>query len=220
MIHLIQQLMKRGKGLAIVGGVVEGKFEEKHEFVEASMLKMREALIERGIEGFPEVICAPTIYEGYKTLVTAKGLGSLRPNTVMLGFPNDVNSMRSVFTTPLFNLSLSFCLPASLIKPTLKTAKMKLITMHSCAVSWLSLKRLYSFAREVNSSQLLPVAMKGAGRMQECMRRCLAILMFGGSSIYFHPMDSCFCCLIYSNSTKCGKSKEPSFEIHVHHLFK
>jgi hypothetical protein len=94
MIHLVQQLMKRGKGLAIIGGVVEGKFEEKHAFVEGSMLKMREAMHDRGIEGFAEVICAPSVYEGYKTMVTAKGLGSLRPNTVMLGFPSDVATMR------------------------------------------------------------------------------------------------------------------------------
>lgn len=94
MIHLVQQLMKRGKGLAIVGGVIEGAFEEKHELCEASMLKMRDALTERGIEGFPEVICAPTTFEGYKTLVTAKGLGSLRPNTVMLGFPTNIKFMR------------------------------------------------------------------------------------------------------------------------------
>ena len=40
----------------------------------------------RGIEGFPEMICALSTYAGYKTLVTAKGLGALRPNTVMLGW--------------------------------------------------------------------------------------------------------------------------------------
>mmetsp|Transcript_21522 Transcript_21522/g.25435 ORF Transcript_21522/g.25435 Transcript_21522/m.25435 type:complete len:889 (+) Transcript_21522:16-2682(+) len=95
MIHLVQQLMKRGKGLAIVGGVVEGSFEEKHEFAETAMLKLHEALVERGIEGFPEIICAQSRYEGYKTLVTAKGLGSLRPNTVMLGWPTDVGKMTS-----------------------------------------------------------------------------------------------------------------------------
>jgi potassium/chloride transporter 4/5/6 len=94
MIHLIQQLMKRGKGLAIVGGVIEGTFEEKHELAETAMLKLHGALAERGIEGFPEIICAPSVYEGYKTLVTAKGLGSLRPNTVMLGWPTDVGKMK------------------------------------------------------------------------------------------------------------------------------
>jgi len=33
--------------------------------------------------------CPLARYEGYKTLVTAKGLGSLRPNTVMLGWPHE-----------------------------------------------------------------------------------------------------------------------------------
>jgi len=87
MIHLIQQLMKRSKGLSIVAGVIEGTFEEKHLVVEKARDKLGESLKERGIEGFPEIITAPNRYEGYKTLVTAEGLGSLRPNTVMLGWP-------------------------------------------------------------------------------------------------------------------------------------
>jgi hypothetical protein len=51
---------------------------------------MEKAMVDRGIEGFPEVIPARTRYEGYKILVTGKGLGSLRPNTVMLGWPTNI----------------------------------------------------------------------------------------------------------------------------------
>jgi len=95
MIHLAHQLMKRGKGLSIFAGVVEGAFEEKHAFAETALKELTLAMKERQIEGFPEMICAPTRYEGYKTLVAAKGLGSLRPNTVMLGWPADASSMSS-----------------------------------------------------------------------------------------------------------------------------
>ena len=37
-----------------------------------------------------EMICSASLFEGYKTLVTAKGLGGLRPNTVMLAWPKEI----------------------------------------------------------------------------------------------------------------------------------
>jgi potassium/chloride transporter 4/5/6 len=90
MLHLVCQMMKRGKGLSIIAGVVEGNFEEKVSVVDGARLFMEKAMADRGIEGFPEVIPARTRYEGYKILVTGKGLGSLRPNTVMLGWPTNI----------------------------------------------------------------------------------------------------------------------------------
>jgi len=60
--------------------------QDKNELCDKALGQLRSAMQVRGIEGFPEMICAPTTYEGYKTLVTAKGLGALRPNTVMLGW--------------------------------------------------------------------------------------------------------------------------------------
>ena len=95
MLHLVCQMMKRGKGLSIVAGVVEGAFEEKVEFVEGARLLMEKAMADRGIEGFPEVIPARSRYEGYKILVTGKGLGSLRPNTVMLGWPSNIRGFNN-----------------------------------------------------------------------------------------------------------------------------
>ena len=47
----IQQLMKRGKGLSVIGGVVEGAYEDKAEFVDTACAKLAHAMVERGIEG-------------------------------------------------------------------------------------------------------------------------------------------------------------------------
>lgn len=38
------------------------------------------------------MICAPSLFDGYKTLVTAKGLGSLQPNTVLLAWPKNITT--------------------------------------------------------------------------------------------------------------------------------
>ena len=43
-----------------------------------------------GVEGFAEVVCARSRLEGYQFLLHAKGLGPLRPNTVLMHWPNDL----------------------------------------------------------------------------------------------------------------------------------
>ena len=90
MLHVVCQLMKRGKGLSIVAGVLEGAYEAKVPVLDSALASLQEAMAVRGIEGFPEMICSPSLFEGYKTLVTAKGLGGLRPNTVMLAWPKEI----------------------------------------------------------------------------------------------------------------------------------
>ena len=65
----------------------------------------------KGLEGFPEIIPARTRYEGYKTLVTGKGLGYLRPNTVMLGWPNNIRGSTNICNEPYMSDTdeMEFC---------------------------------------------------------------------------------------------------------------
>jgi hypothetical protein len=48
-------------------------------------IKLAEKMDEKHIEGFPEIVCAPSVTDGMTFLVNAKGLGVLRPNTVRAG---------------------------------------------------------------------------------------------------------------------------------------
>mmetsp|Transcript_19745 Transcript_19745/g.27363 ORF Transcript_19745/g.27363 Transcript_19745/m.27363 type:complete len:964 (+) Transcript_19745:202-3093(+) len=94
MINLIQQLMKRGKGISFVAGVVEGDYTPANVQLAKSAVKCLKVIMrEKKIDGFPEVIVAPTIYEGQRFLIQGKGFGVLRPNTVMMGFPSDLDNM-------------------------------------------------------------------------------------------------------------------------------
>ena len=79
--------------------------------VENARLLMEKAMTDRGIEGFPEIIPARTRYEGYKTLVTGKGLGYLRPNTVMLGWPNNIRGSTNICNEPYMSDTdeMEFC---------------------------------------------------------------------------------------------------------------
>ena len=46
-------------------------------------------IIKEDLEAFPNVVAAPTITEGIEYLVQCCGLGALRPNTLLLGWPNE-----------------------------------------------------------------------------------------------------------------------------------
>ena len=98
MINLISQLMKRGKGMSFVAGVVKGEFNRSNAAMARKATKHLGALIaEKGIEGFPEVVVAPSIGEGQRYMVQGKGFGVLRPNTVMMGFPSNYQVRQSAF---------------------------------------------------------------------------------------------------------------------------
>ena len=80
MLHVVCQLMKRGKGLSIVAGVLEGAYEAKVPVLDSALASLQEAMAVRGIEGFPEMICSASLFEGYKTL------GELLPLAAFIGF--------------------------------------------------------------------------------------------------------------------------------------
>ena len=93
MINLIAQLMRRGKGLAIVGGVIIGELRDHWEAADQARAKLKAKLRDAKIEGFPEVVVARSESEGHLLLVQCKGLGVLRPNAVMIGWPARVRAM-------------------------------------------------------------------------------------------------------------------------------
>ena len=111
MINLIAQLMRRGKGLAIVGGVIIGELRDHWEAADQARAKLKAKLRDAKIEGFPEVVVARSESEGHLLLVQCKGLGVLRPNAVMIGWPARVRAMaeaqRREFTSFIEDVALS-----------------------------------------------------------------------------------------------------------------
>ncbi|KAJ1445563.1 amino acid permease-domain-containing protein [Pelagophyceae sp. CCMP2097] len=90
MIHFLAQLMKRGRGLALVNGVMvsdEGVTERAVSKADRARRALRATLRERGVEGFADVVVAESVVQGQKLLIQAKGIGFFRPNTVMVGWP-------------------------------------------------------------------------------------------------------------------------------------
>ena len=90
MINLIAQLMKHGKGLALVNGVLvsdQGITVETVSRADRARRHLRAFLADREVKGFADVVIAPSAVHGQRLLLQAKGVGFFRPNTIFLGWP-------------------------------------------------------------------------------------------------------------------------------------
>ena len=80
--------VSRDRGLLTLASVVpeEGWDDAR---TEEARRTVREWAERRGVEAFVRVHAAPDAWEGMRELVRAYGFGPLRPNTVMIGLPED-----------------------------------------------------------------------------------------------------------------------------------
>ena len=75
-------------GILNLGQVIQGEVENRID-----RISNQEELLEKFIEdeqltAFPNVVASPTLTEGIEYLVQCSGLGALRPNTLLLGWPD------------------------------------------------------------------------------------------------------------------------------------
>lgn len=86
MITFASQL-KAGKGLTLIASVLEGEHQERlGEALEAKQALMK-IVKEEKVRGFVDVIVSRNVNEAVKYLVQSAGLGGMRHNTVILGWP-------------------------------------------------------------------------------------------------------------------------------------
>lgn len=86
MLSFAQQL-KAGKGFMLVSSVLKGNFLDKYPEAKAAEQEVRKTMEEYKLRGFQQVIASDDISHGINVLVQSSGLGGLRHNTIMLGFP-------------------------------------------------------------------------------------------------------------------------------------
>jgi potassium/chloride transporter 4/5/6 len=85
---LVSQL-KAGKGLTVSATVIEGDFIKKtgHD-VQSTKKELVRLMDEEKVKGFADVLVSNNTSEGLSHLIQIAGLGGLKPNTVILGWPN------------------------------------------------------------------------------------------------------------------------------------
>ena len=75
-------------GILNLGQVIQGDVEKRVDRIINQEQILQRFIVEQKLDAFPNIVAAPTVTEGIKYLVQCSGLGALRPNTLMLGWPS------------------------------------------------------------------------------------------------------------------------------------
>ena len=80
-----------GQGILTLAHVVTGGIEDHAERRDRYEKLLRTFIAKEGLEAFPAVACDETLIQGINALIQCHGIGGLRPNTVLLGWPRDAS---------------------------------------------------------------------------------------------------------------------------------
>ncbi|GAB0202250.1 solute carrier family 12 member 6-like [Grus japonensis] len=80
--------LQAGKGLTVVGSVIPGELPHDQPRARQAERALRAGLAGAGARGFVQVLVAPGRGPGLSALVQGCGLGALRPNAVLMGWPH------------------------------------------------------------------------------------------------------------------------------------
>jgi Amino acid permease/Solute carrier family 12 len=79
-----------GRGVLSLGHVISGEFEDRRERAYNAERMLRHAISKEGLAAFPAVVVDEDLLEGVKALLQCHGIGGVRPNTLLLGWSDDV----------------------------------------------------------------------------------------------------------------------------------
>ncbi|KAI1888664.1 hypothetical protein AGOR_G00187470 [Albula goreensis] len=80
--------LKAGKGLTIVGTVISGNFLNSYGEALAAEQTLKQLMEQERVKGFCQCIVAHKPREGISHMIQASGLGGMRHNTVLMGWPH------------------------------------------------------------------------------------------------------------------------------------
>eukprot|EP00035_Acanthoeca_spectabilis_P040247 m.68425 g.68425 ORF g.68425 m.68425 type:complete len:994 (+) comp9919_c0_seq2:60-3041(+) len=87
LVHLAGQL-KGGKGLTMIASVLLGRYQDRWQEAAAGQKTLKRALKTASADGFAQVMVGSDIESAVTYLIQGSGLGALRHNTVILGWPH------------------------------------------------------------------------------------------------------------------------------------
>lgn len=79
--------LKAGKGLTLVCSVLEGEYSKMYSECQASKQSLKKVLEEERVKGFADVVAGGNTIDAICHLIQTAGLGGLKHNTVILGWP-------------------------------------------------------------------------------------------------------------------------------------
>ncbi|RXM27592.1 Solute carrier family 12 member 6 [Acipenser ruthenus] len=79
--------LKAGKGLTIVGSVIVGNFLESYGEALAAEQTLKHLMQQEKVKGFCQLVVAVKVREGISHLIQSCGLGGMKHNSVVMGWP-------------------------------------------------------------------------------------------------------------------------------------
>ncbi|KAI1281976.1 Solute carrier family 12 member 6 [Halotydeus destructor] len=79
--------LKAGKGLSMVGSILEGSWRQRYNEVAPARQALRKLMNQERVKGFPDVLVSPSLSDGLCYFSQVSGLGGMKPNTVVMGWP-------------------------------------------------------------------------------------------------------------------------------------
>ncbi|RNA10301.1 solute carrier family 12 member 6 isoform X2 [Brachionus plicatilis] len=81
--------LRAGKGLFVTASVIQGDYLKNSQLAKACKNKIEELMDEFKIKGFSDCLVARNIEDGICHLIQNEGLGGLRPNTILINWPEN-----------------------------------------------------------------------------------------------------------------------------------
>ncbi|XP_036918837.1 solute carrier family 12 member 7 isoform X2 [Sturnira hondurensis] len=79
--------LKAGKGLTIVGSVLEGTYLDKHVEAQQAEENIRSLMSAEKTKGFCQLVVSSNLRDGMSHLIQSAGLGGMKHNTVLMAWP-------------------------------------------------------------------------------------------------------------------------------------
>ncbi|GCC33899.1 hypothetical protein chiPu_0012370 [Chiloscyllium punctatum] len=79
--------LKAGKGLTIVGSVIQGNFLENYGEAQAAEQTIKNMMAIEKVKGFCQIVVSSKVREGIAHLIQSCGLGGMKHNSVVMGWP-------------------------------------------------------------------------------------------------------------------------------------
>lgn len=80
-------MKKKGRGMSIFVSILDGEYHECAEDAKTACKQLDAYIDYKRCEGVAEIVVAPSMSEGFRGIVQTMGLGNLKPNIVVMRYP-------------------------------------------------------------------------------------------------------------------------------------
>ncbi|URE17899.1 Amino acid permease [Musa troglodytarum] len=80
-------MKKKGRGMSIFVSIIDGDYHELAEDAKTACRQLSTYIDYKRCEGVAEIVVAPTMSDGFRGIVQTMGLGNLKPNIVVMRYP-------------------------------------------------------------------------------------------------------------------------------------